>query len=167
MIRTWVVPASTNLPELTFNIREPPLTGDNLGLKTWGTAFAIVQKLEILGKEYFSHLLHPRNNTAAPSLATERSSAKVLELGSGTGLVGIAAGAIWGAEIILTDLPEIKENLLVNIDRNRALVEAMGGSVVGEVLDWNDGNGLDGHASTQFEVSWGDLETFVAFLTTY
>ena len=58
MTRTWVIPASTTHPELKLEIREPPMTGDNLGLKTWGTAFAISKKLEELGKKYFSHLVH-------------------------------------------------------------------------------------------------------------
>jgi hypothetical protein len=58
MTRIWVIPASNNHPELRLEIREPPLTGDNLGLKTWGTAFAVSKKLEELGTKYFNHLIH-------------------------------------------------------------------------------------------------------------
>lgn len=58
MTRTWVIPASHTHPELKFEIREPPLTGDNLGFKTWGTAFAISKKLEELGSRFFHHLIH-------------------------------------------------------------------------------------------------------------
>jgi hypothetical protein len=57
MTRSWAIPASPNHSELKLEIREPPLTGDNLGLKTWGTAFVISKNLEDLGTKYFSHLL--------------------------------------------------------------------------------------------------------------
>lgn len=166
MIRTWVVPSSTALPELRFDIREPPLTGDNLGLKTWGTAFAIVKNLEELGSKYFCHLLKSKNNKSDITTADyERSNIRVLELGSGTGLVGIAAGAIWRTEVILTDLPEIKENLLFNIHQNIETVDFMDGSIRGEVLDWKDPNGLDHYASTEFEVKPCNPAILQAFLT--
>ena len=153
MIRTWTVPASTSLPELKFDIREPPLTGDNLGLKTWGTAFAIVKKLEELGRKYFNHLLNlEKNNPAFANTTSGGTNTRVLELGAGTGLVGIAAGAIWGTKVILTDLPEIRENLLFNIQRNTESIEWMGGEILGDVLDWKDPNSMKGYASTEFEV---------------
>lgn len=149
MVRTWIVPASATLPELRVDIREPPLTGDNLGLKTWGTAFAIVKKLEELGNKYFDHLLV---FTPEPGLGTERLGTRVLELGSGTGLVGISAGAIWGANVLLTDLPEIQENLLFNISKNALMVECMGGSINGDILDWKDPKDLVAYPETEFEV---------------
>jgi hypothetical protein len=153
MIRTWTVPSSANLQELKFKIREPPLTGDNLGLKTWGTAFAIIKKLEEFGDQYFDHILNLKDTklTTAKALS-QRPGTRVLELGSGTGLVGIAAGAIWGIDIILTDLPEIKENLLFNIERNKETVESLGGGVSGDVLDWKNPKGLQGSQPTKFEV---------------
>uniref|UniRef100_A0A8C2T2P7 Valosin containing protein lysine methyltransferase n=1 Tax=Coturnix japonica TaxID=93934 RepID=A0A8C2T2P7_COTJA len=56
----------------------------------------------------------------------------VLELGSGTGAVGIMAATL-GADVTLTDLQELQELLAVNIDNNRHLVT---GSVRAEVLKW-------------------------------
>ncbi|KAH8597471.1 putative methyltransferase-domain-containing protein [Bisporella sp. PMI_857] len=141
MTRTWVVPASEKLPQLHFEIREPPLTGDNLGLKTWGTAFAVSKILEKLGNDYFCHVINPpRNNytTATGSTFTTRNSNQVLELGAGTGLVGIALAAIWHVDVILTDLPEIHANLLHNIDLNSDLINKMGGVATGKVLDWKN-----------------------------
>ncbi|KAG0652038.1 elongation factor methyltransferase 2 [Hyphodiscus hymeniophilus] len=156
MIRTWVVPSSTNFPELKFEIREPPLTGDNLGLKTWGTAFAIVKKLEDIGNKYLNHLQFfqssENNDSRAATTASERSTVRVLELGSGTGLVGIAAGALWRANVTLSDLPEIEENLLFNINQNNDTVASMGGRIQGEVLDWKNPHGLDHYVSTEFEI---------------
>jgi hypothetical protein len=165
MIRTWDIASSDTLPELHFEIREPPLTGDNLGLKTWGTAFAIVKKLEELGEKYFDHLLNFKSNKLNNMARTsELSSVRVLELGSGTGLVGIAAGAIWKVDVILTDLPEIKENLVFNINQNIDTVQSLGGSIQGEVLDWKDPNGLSKYSSMEFEVKLYSSATLNASL---
>lgn len=78
MTRTWTIPASDQHPELRFEIREPRITEDNLGFKTWGTAFAISKLLETLGQQYFDHV--PRNCTATPESAlTTQANAPVLE----------------------------------------------------------------------------------------
>jgi hypothetical protein len=147
MIRTWIVPQSATLPELRFQIREPPLTGDNIGLKTWGTAFAIVKILEEIGRLCLGY-----EDSVADPFTKNQSRLSVLELGSGTGLVGIAAAAIWGATVVLTDLPEIKDNLLFNIQRNADLVNSMRGEIIGDVLDWKDQKRFGGSQSAQFEV---------------
>lgn len=126
--RTWTIPASKRLPELAFTIREPPLTGDNLGLKTWGTAFTIAKRLEYFHREFLQDALH--------------TDSKVLELGAGTGLVGIAASTIWGANVVLTDLPEIQDNLQHNVSQNAAIFQAHGGSMRAEILDWTSNDGL-------------------------
>src|SRR6266849_2107310 len=99
MTRTWIIPASSNLPEIKFDIREPPLTGDNLGLKTWGTSFVIAKKLENFGISYLDHLFtKPGISISGASKRLLFPNTKVLVLGAGTGLVGIAAGAVWGAD---------------------------------------------------------------------
>jgi len=136
--RTWTIPASKRLPELSFTIREPPLTGDNLGLKTWGTAFTIAKRLEYLHREFLQDVLRP--------------GCKVLELGAGTGLVGIAASAIWSTDVMLTDLPEIQDNLQYNISENIDTVEARGGSISAGILDWKSASGLSCGAYQDFEV---------------
>jgi hypothetical protein len=64
MTRTWVIPASDCLPEIEIDLREPTLTGDNLGLKTWGTAYALALILEEVGAEYLSQLLKNRDTYA-------------------------------------------------------------------------------------------------------
>ncbi|XP_052552651.1 protein N-lysine methyltransferase METTL21D isoform X3 [Tympanuchus pallidicinctus] len=58
----------------------------------------------------------------------------VLELGAGTGAVGIMAATL-GADVTLTDLQELQELLAVNIENNRHLVT---GSVRAEVLKWGE-----------------------------
>lgn len=138
MTRTWLIPAPVTGSSLAFTIREPPLTGDNLGFKTWGTAFTMAQKLDDLRTKHLSHLF----NEPTPSI-------RALELGSGTGLVGIAAAALWSIPVLLTDLPEIQVNLSYNVLQNTQLVEAQGGRIISTVLDWNDPSAFPIH---DFEV---------------
>ncbi|CAH2327895.1 Hypothetical predicted protein [Pelobates cultripes] len=60
--------------------------------------------------------------------------ASVLELGSGTGIVGIMAGSL-GANVILTDLEELQDLMKMNIDRNADLIT---GSCQAKVLKWGE-----------------------------
>jgi len=110
-------------PDLKLEIHEPPLTGDNLGFKTWGSAYRLAKRLRLIGE---THLV---GTTRDPIL-------RVLELGSGTGLVGLAAAAIWRCMVYLTDLPDIVDNLLLNVHSNCATVGRHGGTPVAGVLDW-------------------------------
>ncbi|KAK1828516.1 putative methyltransferase-domain-containing protein [Podospora conica] len=112
-------------PTFTLSIREPPLTGDALGLKTWTSSYILAQLLPSLALHLFpaSHPLPPP---------------KILELGAGTGLLGLAAACLWrGADVVLTDLPLIVPNLAHNVALNRAAVEACGGGAVeAAALTW-------------------------------
>lgn len=94
-----------------ITLEEPALTEDSLGLKTWGSSLVLANRF---AREVSDILVDP-----------------VLELGSGTGLCGIVAGRL-GYNVTLTDLPEIVENLKVNVERNK--ISNDGVSV--EVLDW-------------------------------
>ena len=153
MTRTWVIPASSSIPELEFEIREPPLTGDNLGLKTWGTAYAMSKSLENLKTRYLNSLFSCQMKSV-DSNAGDASNVSVLELGAGTGLVGIAAAAIWSAHVVLTDLEEIQPNLDFNIEKNFDTVSERGGLISGAVLDWKDSEkGFAGTPSKKFDVS--------------
>ncbi|KAF5094687.1 hypothetical protein DV451_004942 [Geotrichum candidum] len=94
-------------------LEEPPLTSDNLGLKTWGSSLVLASRLAKHGEEI---LMDP-----------------VLELGAGTGLSGIVAGRL-GYDVTMTDLPEITDNLRINVNKN-ALI---GDKITVDVLDWMD-----------------------------
>jgi len=105
---------------IAFHLREPSLTGDNLGLKTWTSSLLLSKRLPDLRKYIVDH------------------RSKVLELGSGTGLVGMAAACAWKVPVLLTDLPEIVPNLQHNLQLNRDLIEENGGSAAARQLDWAD-----------------------------
>lgn len=97
--------------ESEIKIREPSLTSDNLGLKTWGSSLILSQKA--------IHILE---------------GGRVLELGAGTGLVGISYALSHKntQDIYLTDLPDIVENLKHNVALNGLY------QVKACVLDWTD-----------------------------
>ena len=83
--------------------------------------------LHKIGQTSLSHLL---------PASGERPNGPVLELGSGTGLLGLAAAAIWKTHVILSDLPAIMPNLQHNVDQNRAVVKSLGGSLDAGALTW-------------------------------
>ncbi|EHL02272.1 putative Rapid response to glucose protein 1 [Glarea lozoyensis 74030] len=146
--RTWRIAANGDHPDMDLVIREPPLTGDTLGFKTWGTAWAIAQKLTYLKTELFQHLLREptyvnftNENGETFTQIKRRDSLErpqILELGSGTGLLGLAAAAIWSADVIVTDLEIIQENLGYNCFQNMNIIESRGGYCAPGVLDWTD-----------------------------
>lgn len=78
-------------------LREPSLTSDNLGLKTWGSSLVLASRLVAGASDYLT--------------------GSVLELGSGTGLVGIVCGLL-GYTTTLTDLADIVPNLRENVALN-------------------------------------------------
>lgn len=103
-------------------LHEPALTGDSLGLKTWASSYLLAKRLVTLQS----------NLPALP----ERSN--ILELGSGTGLVGLAAAAAYRAHVILTDLPVIVPNLERNARENTASLHDHGAKVTVAILDWTE-----------------------------
>eukprot|EP00878_Enallax_costatus_P007740 GHUV01008102.1.p1 GENE.GHUV01008102.1~~GHUV01008102.1.p1 ORF type:complete len:282 (+),score=64.82 GHUV01008102.1:251-1096(+) len=69
--------------------------------------------------------------------ANELKGARVLDLGTGTGIVGIAAAAL-GAHVMLTDTRDILPQVYENVQHNAQLIESSGGSATVAELDWND-----------------------------
>jgi len=108
-------------------IREPALTGDSLGFKTWGSSYVLAQHLPRLGATSLFKFFDESLGHSPPS---------VVELGSGTGLLGLAAAALWKVPVALSDLPNIVPNLKHNAEANSALVEARGGSLTVGPLTW-------------------------------
>ena len=118
MSRTFNIPTSAE-DAVSITLREPSLTADNLGHKTWLASYLLAKRLPSLLRYI-------------PGL---QSGAQVIELGAGTGLVGIAIAAIYDVHVHLTDLPAIVPNLLANTTVNSPNI-AKGSTSVGE-FDWS------------------------------
>ncbi len=129
MTRTFIVNG-----ELSINLHEPSLTEDNLGLKTWTSSLLLAQRLA-------------KCRGYIPGACS-----RVLELGAGTGLVGIAAACVWNTQVLLTDLPEILPNLEQNLAHNRELVARNRGQVQARALDWADETDVPGHEDEKYMV---------------
>uniref|UniRef100_A0A1B6C5F0 Methyltransferase-like protein 21D n=2 Tax=Clastoptera arizonana TaxID=38151 RepID=A0A1B6C5F0_9HEMI len=67
---------------------------------------------------------------------------KVLELGSGLGCVGLTASC-FGADVLMTDLPEALEGLQYNIDTNQVVWSSSGGKAHARPLKWGEQIDLD------------------------
>ncbi|KAI9806569.1 MAG: hypothetical protein M1833_003756 [Piccolia ochrophora] len=131
MTRVFTIPASTH--DLKVSLHEPSLTADNLGLKTWAASYLLSKRLRRL-----SSLAFPTELQQSP---------RVLELGAGTGLVGITAAAVWGAHVHLTDLEEIQHNLSRNIEANNSIIAENSGSATSGTLNWATDTGPSSEAA--------------------
>ncbi|TGZ84529.1 hypothetical protein EX30DRAFT_345245 [Ascodesmis nigricans] len=102
---------ATSPKEITIHLNEPSLTADNLGLKTWCSSHLLSRLLPLL------------KSTSPNLLPHHITQGRVLELGAGTGLVGMAAAASGvvesSGEVVVTDLTGIVENLRRNVEINR------------------------------------------------
>lgn len=128
--RSWPFREDALSPTFELIVREPPLTGDSLGHKTWGSSYVLAQHLPHLGSTSLFRLFDESLGQPRPP---------VLELGSGTGLLGLAAAALWKVHVILSDLLEIMPNLRHNVEANSSIVESMGGSLDCGALTWGSG----------------------------
>lgn len=106
-----------NFPEFRISLVEPSLTSDSLGLTTWGSSMVLAERLI---RDHNDCLVDP-----------------VLELGAGTGLCGIVMGKL-GYKVCVTDLPEIVDNLKVNVANNNS-----GQAVDVQTLDWTKPDDFD------------------------
>ncbi|KKZ61560.1 hypothetical protein EMCG_00543 [[Emmonsia] crescens] len=127
--RAFTIPMAQHT-NFQLTLHEPSLTSDNLGMKTWVSSYLLAKRLHTI-------LIPP--SSLIPSRYKNNRPLRALELGAGTGLVGLSFAALWGsaASIHLTDLDAIVPNLAHNVEQNEELLSKAGASVSIGVLDWS------------------------------
>ncbi|KAK6517599.1 hypothetical protein TWF281_004249 [Arthrobotrys megalospora] len=108
-IKSFTVPTDNYGNTIEVKITEPNLSAQNLPLETWASSHILASLLRNI-KISFPASLNDRDIDVLP----------ILELGAGTGLVGISAEAIWRQPVILTDLEPIIPGIQLNVDLNTA-----------------------------------------------
>ena len=145
------MPEEEKKKTIDITIHEPSLTGDNLGHKTWVASYLLAKRLPELLLQKSPWFLVPQGDTKEkqytndtnPPTTTSSSPLRILELGAGTGLVGLSLAATLSStitstplQIHLTDLPSIVPNLIHNIHLNKTLIRSTTVVTAG-VLDWS------------------------------
>jgi predicted nicotinamide N-methyase len=118
----------------TVVIRQLPSQG--ISFQLWPAATSLVNLLD-------HHRRDPTNSPLSSTLMGHRRPLNILELGSGTGLVGIAAAATLGANVTLTDLPHVIPNLRFNADANTSVLTLNGGAVHVAPLSWGEADDVE------------------------
>ncbi|GME23341.1 hypothetical protein K432DRAFT_413249 [Neofusicoccum parvum] len=147
--RKFRIPAAKDGPSEDISIHEPALTADNLGLKTWASSYLLSRRLWRLAAD-------------ADSLPSAKGLPphSVLELGSGTGLVGLSAAMVLGTDVLLTDLPEIVENLDRNALANEEVLARHNGTVHTAALDWTVPSSMTLSTKAVKEADYQDSQRF-------
>ncbi|KAI3978809.1 hypothetical protein MKX01_015984 [Papaver californicum] len=119
-------------------IRQLPSQG--LSFQLWPAATTLVNLLD-------HHQSTNNIKTPLSAILDEfrlcRQPLRILELGSGTGLVGIAAAAILSSSCIITDLPHVLPNLQFNAAANSTMLVSRGGSVNVAALRWGEKDDME------------------------
>ncbi|KAM9708164.1 protein N-lysine methyltransferase METTL21D [Menidia menidia] len=95
----------------------------DVGCVVWDAAIVLAKYLET--KQFYD----------PASEVNVWSGSTVVELGAGTGVVGLMAATL-GAQVFVTDLEDLQTLLTLNIHENQALVSS--GSITAKVLKWGD-----------------------------
>jgi hypothetical protein len=114
-----------------FVMQQRP-SSSNHGLIVWDASHALL--------DYFAH-----KSVVLDGFKGQR----VLELGAGCGLVGLALAAVAGASVTLTDLPSVIPNLRANVTSNLGSVSEGQGS-------WERGTGTGGGRVKILPYAWGE-----------
>ncbi|GAA5863135.1 hypothetical protein JCM8547_002808 [Rhodosporidiobolus lusitaniae] len=140
------LPSDAPLPTLSLTIRDTTLLSNSTGFRTWGSSPLLAQRLTSSPSSFF-----PLLTSSTSSLSESPRRLRVLELGSGTGLVGLAVAAAFSrlvssrpsqVEDPLVTLsdggsePAVLDNLAVNVSANSSTLDNV--EVQIRLLDWRD-----------------------------
>lgn len=138
------------LPSLhsTVVIRQLPSQG--LSFQLWPAATSLFSLLDL-------HRSHPSTSPLSPFLSSPspRRRLRILELGSGTGLVGITAALTLSADVTVTDLPHVLPNLEFNARANSDVLARHGGSVEVAALSWGEVEQMEGLIGREYDLVLG------------
>jgi hypothetical protein len=112
---------------LPVHIAAPDVKAENLPLSTWTASVVLAGELHRFDFFPATSSKPENDNLAIP----------VLELGAGTGLVGLSAACLWKQAAILSDLAPIVPGLDANIVLNKDNIAKFGGSADCGILDWS------------------------------
>jgi hypothetical protein len=111
-----------------LRLAEPSLRALGLSLQTWTSAYLLAK------------LLHRLDDIHAAEGVSD-GRLPILELGAGTGLVGMTAAMLWGVTVVLTDLGPIIPGLELNVALNSAVLQSTNNDEPALItcgsLDWN------------------------------
>jgi predicted nicotinamide N-methyase len=118
----------------TVIIRQLPSEG--IAFQLWPAATTLVSLLD-------NHRINPTTSPLSTVFTSLNRPPRILELGSGTGIVGIVAAATLGTNVTLTDLPHVVPNLKFNAEANADVVVSNGGAVTFAPLRWGHDADVD------------------------
>ncbi|PNS21801.1 Protein-lysine N-methyltransferase rrg1 [Sphaceloma murrayae] len=135
-IRTFDIAISSS-KNVTIRITEPALLADNLPLETWASSSILAAELHKHPITFpTSHLIDFSSPPPPSPSPVSPNIIPILELGAGTGLVGLTASLLHHHPTILTDLPPIVPGLVANIALNNPLFPRSHPPILAGVLDW-------------------------------
>ncbi|KAK7885761.1 hypothetical protein LTR67_010113 [Exophiala xenobiotica] len=119
-------------------------TGDSIARHIWDAGLGFLM--------YFTRALSPIPPDGATKLAALLKSSKVrrlrvLELGAGCGIVGVALAQLVKCDMLLTDLDDAQEILASNLQCGSPLA---GSTIKAEVLDW--ASSLDDSSNANYDL---------------
>ncbi|KAF2716102.1 hypothetical protein K431DRAFT_289688 [Polychaeton citri CBS 116435] len=149
--KTFSIPSDNNGSTVEIRIAEPAgLKAEGLGLTTWGASLILANQLHHLTPEV-RPAISTTNTSGSDSDEGPRAENTILELGAGTGLVGLAAAMLWKASgVVLTDLPPIVPGTSESCALNSLVLETMSVEMPRcGTLDWSQPSTLYLHPSGQ------------------